>query len=96
MEQGARLNHYLARLQQGDDETQAFTETFGPLPELQTRFDQFRRILAPPALRLKDLPACDEQSFALRTLPDEEWTALAASFEIPEHFSHSPAALPHP
>jgi hypothetical protein len=89
MEQGAKFDQYLARLQQGEDEGLAFAGIFGRLPELQEPFEQFQRSFALPLLRLAGLPACDPKAFALRPLPDQEWLALEDSLQIPEHFSQS-------
>ena len=96
MEQGARFNRYLARLQHGEDESQAFAETFGRLPELQAGLDDVLRSFARPLLVLRDLPVSDQSSFVLRPLPDQEWLALEDSLRIPERMSRSAAALGGP
>ena len=89
MEQGARFNRYLSRLQRGDDENQAFAETFGRLPDLQAGLDDFLHNYARPVLVLKNLPIEDQSSFVLRLLPLQEWSALAGSLHIPERMSRS-------
>lgn len=96
MGNGARLSQYLARLQAGDEEGQTFEQTFGPLLDLQSRLELFRQTFAPRSLRLKDLPACDENGFALRALPSEEWLALQGSLEIPKRFPHTGFASVRP
>ncbi len=96
MQQGARLNLYLSRLQQGDSEEQAFEQAFGRLADVQARFDQYLRSPALPTLRLQPLAAWDESSFVQRALPAEEWAELAASLQIPERYSGSASAPPRP
>jgi hypothetical protein len=96
MEKGARFSRYLSRLQRGDDEDRAFAEAFGRIPQLQAGFDDFLHSFARPVLVLKDLPVADQGSFALRLLPDQEWSAIQGSLHIPERMSRSSTARTGP
>jgi hypothetical protein len=82
MEGGVRLRKFFNALQAGTEQKKAFQDSFGELPQLQKKLDDYVHLFAFQAGVIPTPPHQDEKSFPVRTMTLAETEAELGSFYL--------------
>ena len=85
MENGRKMDEYIAKLHREPDGVKAFEETFGDLRSLDTKFSQYVDKFAFPILVMRDPPKPDAKDVVSKQLSVDEVTAQLAEFYRATH-----------